>query len=89
MTEFNGNTLILQGKPLPKWDEKNALLHALIGLSGSNYVLRVFKPDGELLLTFPSVAALNGLKIAIDGQLHSEEDSFLEAIHQAIKKNDE
>ncbi len=58
-------------------------------LAGSNYILRAFRPNGELLTIFPSVAALNGLKIAIDAQLQTQgdalEDSFLQDIHQTAK----
>ncbi len=86
ITEFNGNTLILQSKPLEKADVGNSWIRALSGVIGSSYVLRAFKPDGELLMTFPSVSALTGLKIAIDAQVNSEADSFLQAIHQATKQ---
>ena len=89
VTEFNGNTLILQRKPLEKSPEPGHWFRLLNGVVGSTYTLRAFKPDGELLTTFPSVAALNGLKIAIDAQLQKEEesleDSFLREIHQTAK----
>lgn len=86
ITEFNGNVLVLQKKPLQKALTLGPALAALFSMVGSDYVLRAFKPDGEALTTFPSVAALNGLKIAIDAQLHSEEDTFLQAIHQATQR---
>lgn len=85
LADFNGNTLILQPRPFSKSERENALLMLFRGLGG-RYVLRVFRPDGEQLTVFPSVAAINGLKIAIDAQLHHEEDSFLQAIHQATQK---
>ncbi len=86
ITEFNGNTLILQSKPFEKADVGGNWIRALSGVIGSAYVLRAFKPDGDLLMTFPSVSALTGLKIAIDAQVNSEADSFLQAIHQATKQ---
>ena len=85
MADFNGNVLVLQKKPLQKALTFGPLVAALLNIAGSDYVLRAFKPDGEVLTTFPSVAALNGLKIAIDAQVHSEEDTFLQAIHQATQ----
>ncbi len=86
ITDFNGNTLVLQSKPFEKADVGSNWVRALSGVIGSAYVLRAFKPDGELLMTFPSVSALTGLKIAIDAQVNSEADSFLQAIHQATKQ---
>lgn len=86
ITDFNGNALILQSKPFEKADVGSSWVRALSGVIGSAYVLRAFKPDGELLMTFPSVSALTGLKIAIDAQVNSEADSFLQAIHQATKQ---
>ncbi len=86
ITEFNENTLMLQSKPFEKADVGSSWVRALSGVIGSAYILRAFKPDGELLMTFPSVSALTGLKIAIDAQVNSEADSFLQAIHQATKQ---
>lgn len=86
VTEFKGNTLVLQRKPSEETSGPGYIVRAAMHiLAGSNYVLRAFRPDGELLTTFPSVAALNGLKIAIDAQLQTEEDSFLQDIHQTAK----
>ena len=86
ITEFSGNILVLQSKPFEKADVGNSWIRALSGVIGSAYVLRAFKADGDLLMTFPSVSALTGLKIAIDAQVNSEADSFLQAIHQATKQ---
>ena len=86
ITEFSGNTLILQSKPFEKADAGSSWIRALSGVIGSAYVLRAFKPDGDLLMTFPSVSALTGLKIAIDAQVNSDADAFLQAIHQATKQ---
>lgn len=95
VTEFNGNTLILQRRPSENLPGSGWLLRTLLSNAtvGNTYTLRAFKPDGELLTTFPSVAAMNGLKIAIDSQLQKEgdgladsvEDSFLQSIHQTAK----
>lgn len=90
VTEFNGNTLVLQRKPSENSSDSVWLrLLTSSATFGSSYFLRAFKPDGELLTTFPSVAALDGLKIAIDAQLQREgdalEDSFLQEIHQTAK----
>ena len=99
VTEFNGNTLVLQRNPSENLPGSGWLLRSLLSGAavGNAYTLRAFKPNGELLTIFPSNAALNGLKIAIEAQLQKErgdlgdsvkdsvEDSFLQSIHQTAK----